>query len=104
MNYNLPGAVQVMYGGAYAAVGQFGAWTPLGAEQNVGGAVVVWGGGSDQYLAWNLDTNGNYMWQSGVVALNSTTMQALEYVLPAGHRTAEALQARRRSKGSARPP
>ena len=34
--------IQIKYGGSYAAAGQFGDWTPIGAEQTVGGYVVAW--------------------------------------------------------------
>ena len=40
--------------------GQFGAWTPVGAEQTAGGYQVAWKHGSDdQYFVWNTDSNGN---------------------------------------------
>ena len=42
-------------------VGQFGAWTAIGAEQTGAGYQVAWKFGSaDQFLVWNVDSNGNY--------------------------------------------
>ena len=79
VNYGVTN-VQINYGGSYAAEGQFGAWTPIGAEQTVGGYVVAWKNGSaDQYVVWSTDVGGNYMWQNGgFISASSTLMQALE--------------------------
>ena len=42
--------------------GQFGAWTPIGAEQTASGYEVAWKiAGADQYAVWNTDSNGNYI-------------------------------------------
>ena len=48
------------YAGADVVAGQFGAWTPIGAEKVGSGYQVVWKNGSaDQYIVWNVDSNGN---------------------------------------------
>ena len=53
------------YAGADVVAGQFGAWTPLGAEKVGSGYQVVWKNGSaDQYIVWNVDSNGNWKSQS----------------------------------------
>jgi hypothetical protein len=67
------------YAGADVVAGQFGAWTPIGAEQTAGGYQVVWkNGGADQYITWNLDSNGNWASQTGVVSGSDHTLQSLE--------------------------
>ena len=41
--------------------GQFGEWTPIGVEQTAGGYQVAWRFSSaDQFLVWNVDSNGNF--------------------------------------------
>ncbi len=68
-NYFLDGAdgssVELSYGGAPVVVGQFGAWTPIGAEKTASGYEVALKEsgpipGSDQFTVWDLDNNGNY--------------------------------------------
>ena len=67
------------YAGADVVAGQFGAWTPIGAEQTAGGYQVVWkNGGADQYVTWNLDSNGHWTGQTGVVSGSDHTLQSLE--------------------------
>jgi serralysin len=49
-------------GGAVIVAGQFGAWTPIGAEQVAGGYDVAWKvPGSDSYAVWSTDSSGNYV-------------------------------------------
>ena len=66
------------YGGANYASGEFGAWTPIGAEGTATGYEIAWKFGSaDQYTVWNVDSNGNYV--SGAVgAVSGTSMQSFE--------------------------
>ena len=66
------------YGGANYASGEFGAWTPIGAEGTATGYEIAWKNGSaDQYTVWNVDSNGNYV--SGAVgAVSGTSMQSFE--------------------------
>ena len=41
--------------------GEFGGWTPIGAEQTRSGYDVAWKiAGANQYTVWNTDSNGNY--------------------------------------------
>ena len=42
--------------------GQFGAWTPIGAEKTATGYEIAWKSGSaDLYTLWTTDNNGNYI-------------------------------------------
>lgn len=71
--------IQLRYGGSYAAVGQFGGWTPLAVELNGGIYRMAWkNGGNDQYLGWNVDTGGNFMSQTIVVAGSTWYLQTYE--------------------------
>jgi len=68
---------ELKYAGAAFVAGQFGSWTPIGAEQTATGYEVAWKlAGADEYTVWNTDSSGNYLSQniSGV----SGTSQALE--------------------------
>ena len=60
--------------------GQFGAWTPIGAEQTATGYEVAWKvAGADQYTVWNTDSSGNYVSNIvGVVSGTSTALESLE--------------------------
>ena len=68
------------YGGADFVTGQFGAWTPIGAEATTNGYEVAWHNTStDQYTAWNTDSNGNYISNMfGAVSGTSTALESLE--------------------------
>ena len=62
--------------------GQFGAWTPLGAEKVGTGYQMVWQNGSaDQYLVWSTDSNGNWKSQTDVGTGSSYALQSLEATL-----------------------
>jgi hypothetical protein len=53
---------QVKISGAAVTAGQFGAWTPLGAEPMAGGYQIVWkNGGADQYVVWTVDGSSNWL-------------------------------------------
>ena len=70
------------YAGADVVADQFGAWTPLGAEKVGSGYQVVWqNGGADQYVLWNVDSNGNWKSQSDVVSGSAYALQSLETTL-----------------------
>ena len=74
-----PSGPQLKISGAAVTVGQFGAWTPLGAEQTAGGYQVVWkNGGADQYVVWNTDSNGNFLSQGAVLSGTSLALESLE--------------------------
>ena len=48
------------YQGAAVVAGQFGSWTPIGAERTASGYEVAWKvTGANQYSIWNTDSNGN---------------------------------------------
>src|SRR5258705_10613291 len=69
------------YGGSVVTVGQFGAWSFIGAEQISGGyEVALHLPGSDQYTVWNTDTNGNVVSNGtgGVVSGSSDALRSLE--------------------------
>ena len=70
---------QVKISGAAVTAGQFGAWTPLGAEPMAGGYQIVWkNGGADQYVVWNTDSNGNFLSQGAVLSGTSLALESLE--------------------------
>ncbi len=67
--------------GAAVTVGQYGAWTFIGAEQISGGyEVALHLPGGDQYTVWNTDTNGNVVanGSGGIVSGASNVLQSLE--------------------------
>ncbi|MBY0322259.1 MAG: VCBS domain-containing protein [Reyranella sp.] len=71
----------VKVGGVTVTAGQFGDWTPIGAEGTAGGGFqVAWKhGGDDQYLVWNTDSSGNFTSNAtGVVSGADPALQALE--------------------------
>ena len=48
---------ELKFGGTPVVAGQFGGWTPIGAEQTGSGYEVAWKvAGQDQYTVWNTDT------------------------------------------------
>ena len=62
-------------------VGQYGAWTFIGAEQISGGyEVALHLPGSDQYTVWNTDLDGNVVSNGtgGIVSGASTALKSLE--------------------------
>jgi VCBS repeat-containing protein len=70
----------VKMGGATITAGQFGDWTPIGAEETANGYLMAWKlGSADQYTVWNLDSSGNYASNAtAVVSGADPTLQALE--------------------------
>src|SRR6516165_10472409 len=66
--------------GADVVAGQFGGWTPIGAEQTTSGYEVAWKvTGADQYTAWTTDSNGNYITSTiGTVSGTDYALQSLE--------------------------
>ena len=72
-------AVELSYNGAPVAVGQFGAWTFIAAQQTATGfEVALKDGSADLYGVWNTDANGNYV--SGPIGNVSGTSAALESI------------------------
>ncbi|NLS75522.1 protease, partial [Bradyrhizobium brasilense] len=71
----------VKYAGTpFDASTHVGAWTPIGAEQTANGYQIAWKViGSDQYLVWNADSNGDYVSSAtAVVSGSSTILEAFE--------------------------
>ena len=65
--------------GVDVVLGQFGGWTPIGAEQTSSGYEVAWKvTGADQFSVWTTDSNGNYISNNGVLSGTSPTLQSLE--------------------------
>ena len=72
-------AVKLSYGGAPVTAGQFGSWTPIGAEQTATGYEVAWRvPGADQYWVWNTDSSGNYVSDSGILSGTSAALESFE--------------------------
>ena len=71
---------ELQYAGAAVTAGQFGAKTPIGAEQTASGYEVAWKNGSaDQYSIWNTDSSGNYVSSSATnVSGSDATLKSLE--------------------------
>ena len=59
--------------------GQFGAWTPIGAEKTATGYEVAWKSGSaDLYTVWTTDNNGNYISNIVRAVSGAATLESLE--------------------------
>src|ERR1700694_4022812 len=70
---------ELQYAGAAVVSGQFGAWTPIGAEQTATGYEVAWKvAGADQYTVWNTGNNGDYISNTAVVSGFSAALESLE--------------------------
>ncbi len=71
---------ELKYAGAAVVAGQFGGWTPIGAEQTASGYDVAWKmTGADQYTVWSTDSSGNYVSNpSASVSGSSTALESLE--------------------------
>ena len=69
----------ITLGGAAIAAGQFGTWTPIGAEQTSTGYEVAWHNtATNQYSIWTLDSNGNYITNNGALSGTSATIESFE--------------------------
>jgi Ca2+-binding RTX toxin-like protein len=68
------------YGGAPWTDGEWGGWTPIGAEATANGYEVAFNlAGTSQYTVWNTDSNGNITSDTiGTVAAGSSKLVALE--------------------------
>ena len=70
---------ELQYGGANVVAGQFGGWTPIGAEQTASGYEVAWKDqGSGSYVLWNTDSNGAYLSNSAALAGASNALESAE--------------------------
>ena len=66
---------ELSYNGAPVTVGEFGSWTPIGAEKTATGYEVAWQvPGTDQYVVWNTDSSGHYQSSTGVVSGSSPAL------------------------------
>ncbi|WP_084299137.1 M10 family metallopeptidase C-terminal domain-containing protein [Bradyrhizobium sp. WSM1743] len=71
--------VDLKYGGSLVTAGEFGVWTPVGAEQTASGFDIAWKApGSSQFIIWHTDANGNYLTDSGVLSGSSTRLEQAE--------------------------
>ena len=70
------------YLGNVVTVGEFGAWTPIGAVQTASGYDVAWKDtATNQYTVWTTDSNGNYTGNNtGTVSGTNTVLESLEPV------------------------
>jgi serralysin len=67
--------------GAPVAVGQFGAWTPIGAVQTAGGYDVAWKNASlGLYTYWTTDSSGNHLTDSAPMSGTSLALESVETV------------------------
>jgi hypothetical protein len=74
--------IQVQYGGAYVAAGQFGTYTPVAAEQTIGGNLVAWRDTSTgNYSVWSLGPGGNWLWGTGAIGSGTSMLAAIETVM-----------------------
>src|SRR5262249_47078521 len=78
---------ELSYSGAPVVAGEFGSWTPLGAEQTASGYEVAWKAtGTDQYSVWVTDSSGSYISNNGAGApAVAGTSSALEMLEPSFH-------------------
>jgi len=83
LNSGTPDAT-LKYSGADVVAGQFGAWTPIGADAAAGGGynVALKFGTADQYTVWKTDATGNYASSlTGVVSGSAPELLAMETLL-----------------------
>ncbi len=71
---------ELKFGGAVVVAGQFGGWTPIGAEITATGYEIAWKvAGADEYTVWNTDGSGNYASNAiGAVSGSSAAFEAFE--------------------------
>jgi serralysin len=71
---------ELKYSGSVVTAGEFGTWTPIGAEQTATGYDVAWKNTSTgQYTVWSTDSNGNYTANIvAVVAGNNAALESIE--------------------------
>ena len=67
------------YAGADVVAGQFGAWTPIGAEQTATGYQVAWKiPGADQYSIWTTDSSGNFISTTSTMSGTTSVIESAE--------------------------
>ena len=79
-NSSLSSGPQLQYSGSPWTVGEFGAWTPIGAEATASGYEVAFKlAGSSLYTVWDTDSSGNITSNPiGTVSGSSAVLEALE--------------------------
>jgi serralysin len=66
-------------GSAALTVGEYGAWTPLGAEATSTGYEVAWKDGSaDQYTVWQTDSSGHFLSSTDSMSGSSNALETAE--------------------------
>ncbi|WP_334381443.1 MULTISPECIES: M10 family metallopeptidase C-terminal domain-containing protein [unclassified Bradyrhizobium] len=77
--YNGGVGPELKYAGGAVVAGQFAPWAPIGAEQTATGYDVAWKvTGTDRYIVWHTDSNGNYLSDGGAVSGTSLTLESAE--------------------------
>jgi hypothetical protein len=67
------------YRGAPVTPGQFGGWTPIGAEASGGGYALAWKmAGLDQYIVWTLDGSGHLLSMGSTLSGSTLALQSQE--------------------------
>jgi Bacterial Ig-like domain/Tryptophan-rich Synechocystis species C-terminal domain len=83
-NFYLGGSgPELKYAGSAVVAGQFGAYTPIGAEQTASGYDIAWKmPGADQYTFWSTDGSGNFISNltGGAVSGSSSALESLETI------------------------
>lgn len=69
----------LQYGGSAVSSAAHGAWQPVAAEQTASGYEVAWHqAGSNIFIVWQTDAQGNYATSSGMILGSGTTLQGFE--------------------------
>src|SRR5262249_23543921 len=75
---------ELSFGDAPVVTGEWGGWTPIGAEQTASGYEVAWKvTAADQYTVWTTDSSGNYI--TSIIGAVSGTDYALQSLEPSFH-------------------
>lgn len=70
---------EVMLNGAPLAAAQFSGWFPVAAEKTSSGFIfAMHSSGSDQFIIWTLDTNGNYVTNTAAISGSSAALKSYE--------------------------
>lgn len=71
--------VEVMLNNSPLTAGQFAGWSPTAAEKTSSGyQLAMHSAGSDQFIIWTLDNNGNYLTNTAAVSGTSATLKSYE--------------------------
>ncbi|WP_369539482.1 hypothetical protein [Bradyrhizobium japonicum] len=72
---------ELKFYGSPVEQGQFGGWTPVGAEQIPTGFEIAWQTpGSNQFTIWTTDSNGNFVSNTGAIGGNSAALEQAETI------------------------